>query len=382
MNDYYDMSKNEKRRGYSYHGYNGYGQNNQSRQLGRQRDYSNKNQIIPKIKHSNRNIILERLIEDKKSAFIPEQIMDILRRGTARIEFDGNKRFTSFFMKIEIKKEQHNFLLTCAHCITKNDIYSQKNISVIYGKINKEKKVQINLDKKKRFIKAYNSLDVTLIELLSEDNIPDKYYLYPDLNYKNKGFNNYENIQVYTAGFPEAEIYEKDRQMSTGKIKTIKDFEFEHTCDTRKGSSGCPIINYSGNVIGIHYGGDKDKGINYGYFIGAIIERIKKENITNLDLDNDLKNKNLNNFNKFNKMLKSGIQFMGPLLYDHQFLSYVQKFYQQPSNIEILKKMPIIKDNPTVIENLKDSNKFEEIMKKENVDNLLKKMGIELPEDN
>jgi hypothetical protein len=69
--------------------------------------------------------------------------------------------------------------------------------------------------------------------LQNEDNIPEKHYLYPDLNYKNKGYSSYENIQVYTAGFPSVEIYSKTRQMSAGKIiKLLDDYEFEHNCDT------------------------------------------------------------------------------------------------------------------------------------------------------
>jgi V8-like Glu-specific endopeptidase len=304
-----ENNKEGKKRGYSFKGYNQniqYDQNKEVRKA-QKREYSSTRKIRHKVnkpnKNSNRDIVLELLIDDKRPTFLPEQIMDILRKGTARTEFEDNKNkiFTSFFMKIELKKKQYNFLITCSHSITKEDIASKKIINVYYGKANKEKNIQIILDKSKRFIKVYEDLDVTLIELQKEDNIPDKYYLYPDLNYKNKGYSSYENIQVYTAGFPSVEIYSKTRQMSAGKIiQILDDNEFEHNCDTRNGSSGCPIINYSGNVIGIHFGGERNKEKNYGHFIGGIIERLKKEGIKCLD------NEILNHFN-MNNLIKPKI---------------------------------------------------------------------------
>ena len=67
--------------------------------------------------------------------------------------------------------------------------------------------------------------------------------------------------------------------MSSGIIKKIDENEnsFEHSCDTRSGSSGSPIVNSNNQVIGIHYGGNKDFTTNYGYFIGAIIDKLNLE---------------------------------------------------------------------------------------------------------
>ena len=67
--------------------------------------------------------------------------------------------------------------------------------------------------------------------------------------------------------------------MSSGLIKKIDENEknFEHSCDTRNGSSGSPIINNNSLVIGIHYGGDKNNTTNYVYFIGAILDKLNLE---------------------------------------------------------------------------------------------------------
>lgn len=383
-----ENSKECKKRGNSFKGYSQNYQNNQNTEIKRlqKREYSSSNKIRHKAnrpyKNSNRDIVLEMQVDDQRPTFLPEQIMDILRKGTARIEFEDNKNiiFTSFFMKIEIKKKQYDFLITCSHSITKEDISSKKIINVYYGKVNKEKNTKIILDKSKRFIKVYEDLDVTLIELQKEDNIPDKYYLYPDLNYKNKGYSNYENTQVYTAGFPSVEIHSKTRQMSAGKITAILDeHEFEHNCDTRKGSSGCPIINYSGNVIGIHYGGERNKEKNYGHFIGAILERLKKDGIKSFDKDM-INHFNVNNYNKAKNFIKTGLEFMGPMIYDPRFLNIAKNFYQDPNNLDLITKMPLFKDNPTAVkafENLKDPKIFDKIMKKENVDEALKFFDVE-----
>ena len=383
-----ENNKEYKKRGYSLKGYNQSNQYNQNKEVRRapKREYSSSGKYRHKAnkpnRNSNRDIVLEKLVDDQRPTFLPEQIMDILRKGTARIEFGDNKSiiFTSFFMKIELKRKQYNFLITCSHSITKEDIASKKIINVYYGKANKEKNIQIILDKSKRFIKVYEDLDVTLIELQKEDNIPDKYYLYPDLNYKNKGYSNYENIQVYTAGFPSVEIYSKTRQMSAGKIiKLLEDYEFEHNCDTRKGSSGCPIINYSGNVIGIHFGGERNKEKNYGHFIGAILERLKKEGVKSLD--NEILNHfNISNYNKTKNFLKAGLEFMGPMIYDPKCLNIAKNFYQDPNNLDLFKKMPIFKDNPTsvkVLDSLKDPKVIDDMMTKENIDKMLKILDVE-----
>jgi GTP-binding protein EngB required for normal cell division len=80
------------------------------------------------------------------------------------------------------------------------------------------------------------------------------------------------------AGYPADNIYEKERHISSGKIMSINGYEFEHTLDTRQGSSGAPICLFENvQVIGIHKGGDKIKPINYATFIGLIIDELEKE---------------------------------------------------------------------------------------------------------
>ena len=172
-------------------------------------------------------------------------------------------------MKINVQEINHNFLFTCAHSITKENINSKKTISIFYGKAEQETEKKIELDNNKRFIKCFidDDIDATIIEILPEDKIPENKYLYPDLNYIN-GFDNYINEKIiFTAGYPDMGIYKGEKHYSGGEIFGIKfdnddnnnnkNYHFYHKCSTKKGSSGSPLVNASLQVIGIHYGGNK-----------------------------------------------------------------------------------------------------------------------------
>jgi hypothetical protein len=151
-------------------------------------------------------------------------------------------------------------------------------ISISYGKKNEETTKKITLDKNQRFIRSFEPpIDAIIIEINDNDNIPDDKYLLPDLNYKN-GYDFYEGKGFFLAGYPAGENGE--RCISSSQIKSIDNYEFQHSLDTRAGSSGSPICLIDNKcIIGIHKQGDKEKPINYGIFIGYILDELeKKEN--------------------------------------------------------------------------------------------------------
>ena len=83
-----------------------------------------------------------------------------------------------------INEKARNFLMTCQHVIKEEFVEEKKDITLYYGKRTEEKKIEIKLDKNKRYIKCFQKpLDVTLVEILDEDNIKKDKYLEPDLNY-------------------------------------------------------------------------------------------------------------------------------------------------------------------------------------------------------
>ena len=189
-------------------------------------------------------------------------------------------------MKINFHEKNHNFLLTCAHSISKEDINSKITISIFYGRKKTEIEKKIKLDNNKRFIKCFidDDIDTTIIEILPEDEIPENKYLYPDLNYES-GFDDYINSEndIFTAGYFNTSENKYDIFYSKGQIISFKDGEnhqnFIHDCDTKIGLSGSPIVDSEKNVIGINLQNSNNEAGNNGVFIGAIIKKlVEKEN--------------------------------------------------------------------------------------------------------
>ena len=122
-------------------------------------------------------------------------------------------------------------------------------------------------------------MDITIIEIKESDLndiIKDIDYLYYDLNYKN-GYEQYLNMNIFTLQYPRGE-----ETYANGKIIEIinnnNKYGFLHNIKTDYGASGCPIIiPYTLKVIGIHRGGDLSKKINYGSFIGEILNETENE---------------------------------------------------------------------------------------------------------
>ena len=341
----------------------------------------------------------ECLIKGENPSLISESIIDKLCNSIARIEFKLNNQLkisTGFFIKLNIKKKQYKFIQTCEHSITQDNIDSKIIIDIYYGKVENETKFIIELDKNKRYIKAYKLLDTTLIEIIDKDNIPEDKFLLPDLNYIN-GFSQYKNQQVFTAGYPNVSIHKKEKHLSSGIIKRNGKKQFQHTCDTREGSSGSPLLNINNQVIGMHFGCDKKEENNFGTFIGAIIDQLncndeehedsKEEKTTNKKIEEEkhsnkkIEQKGNNkykkdieeydkNFKGFMKNYKKNTPLMNQLdsktlslMSDPIYIDHIKSIYSNPKLLEILSKFPqnkeifenkfsnLIQKNPEIIEN-------------------------------
>ena len=67
------------------------------------------------------------------------------------------------------------------------------------------------------------------------------------------------------------------KRTAFGKIKNIDRYEIIHTANTKKGSSGSPIVlKNDDRVLGIHKGAIEGKEKNIGIFIGDIVESLKE----------------------------------------------------------------------------------------------------------
>ena len=217
---------------------------------------------------------------DNQINYIPKEIKEKLSQTITRIQIE-NKISTGFFMKMNIQGKIHYFLLTSAHSITKENIDSKITISIFYGKAEQETEKKIELDNK-RFIKCFidDDIDATILEILPEDEIPENKYLFPDLNYKNGYQQYFNNIGIYSAGYyTNDDINKIDIFYSMVEILSYKDNNnfnnFIHDCEIKNGLTGSPLINLSKRVVGINsQNNDKNNPLNYGVFIGAIIDKI------------------------------------------------------------------------------------------------------------
>ena len=239
--------------------------------------------------------------------FIPESASDTLYNCIVKIviELGLNKTFaTGFFLKVILNIKKYKFLLTNFHVITKDLIDKGEIIKIYYGKKNQENEIKIRLEKTERIIQYFNfPVDVTFVEIIENDNIPENKFLFPDFNYKN-GYDFYREKNIYLAGYPT--IMNGDRCISSGQVKEIEEirefpgvFQLIHTLDTSSGSSGSPIClfdNYC--VIGLHKASEKGSNNNYGTFIGALFDKLdlnKKKEIKN-EKEKDKKEEKKNNY--------------------------------------------------------------------------------------
>jgi hypothetical protein len=188
-----------------------------------------------------------------------------------------NEFGTGFFIKLFKDDKELLCLMTNEHVIRKEMIESNEIIDIKY---NYEKKwMKIKLDEKERYILYNKEMDITIIEIISNDKIKDKYFLLPNINNID-----YINKDIYIVQFPEG----KKLSYSNGKIKDVNNFEIIYDASTKSGSSGSQIlIKNTTEVIGIHKQGSNKKKENYGTLINSIIQ-ILNDNKKDNNLDKNL----------------------------------------------------------------------------------------------
>ena len=222
---------------------------------------------------------------------------------------------TGFLLNFDIDQELFYCLISNEHVI-QNDIIQNNNIIINISYDLEFKEANIKLENKKRYMKSFTDidLDITIIEIIDEDNISKEYFLFPEL--ENKINNKLIDKMIYIPQFVKGE----ELMNARGKIKKINENEITHLANTENGSSGSPILlENSIKVIGIHKEGNKYEEEYYGDFIYPAINIIK----------NDIREKKKNgkyNIDEFKNNLPNGKR---------------TKYY---SNENILKEGNFIKD--------------------------------------
>ena len=133
------------------------------------------------------------------------------------------------------------------------------------------KKFTINLDKYERIIRTYEEIiDLSLIEIVKEDNVNEDYYLIPNYEYKGD-----IKDRIYIPGYPV--VSKGNLSYSNGSILQKDKYEISYDVSTDGGSSGSPIfLENTMGVVGIHKAGGMKK--NYGDLIYPILNILQNKN--------------------------------------------------------------------------------------------------------
>ena len=150
-----------------------------------------------------------------------------------KIEFGDNNFGTGFLIKL-IKNNQELFcLMTNEHVIKKEMIELKESIQVKYNY--EEISLKIKLDKNERFIKYDKKMDITIVEILENDNVDENIFLLPNISEIN-----FILEDIFIPQFPRG----SNLSFSKGKIKNMnmKCNELYYDASTISGSSGSPIF--------------------------------------------------------------------------------------------------------------------------------------------
>ena len=239
----------------------------------------NENEINEPIKINEINIknnrINECIIKDSSPLENVDRIISKVSRSICKIKIEtsfGTIKGTGFLLAFMIAQEKFYCLVSNEHVINKKLLNSDINIYISYD--SEFRSAYINLNNNKRYMKSFKDigLDITIVEILDEDNISKDYYLYPE--YEEWINNELINNSIYIPQYPGG----KGLMNAKGIIKEINKYEFTHLANTEPGSSGSPIfLENSIFVIGIHKQGNIKKTENYGDFIYPAINIIKDD---------------------------------------------------------------------------------------------------------
>ena len=177
-----------------------------------------------------------------------------------------------FLLKFVVGQETIYCLISYGNLIGKDIISNFDKISLFFN--NELISENIKFRRRKRYINNLIDIgvNITIIEIIKEDNLSNDYFLDAEYVISN---DNLINRKIY---MPHIELG-KELIAAIGKIKQINKYEFIYSisnqiCDP----SGRPLfLQNSHNIVGINKGSNKDLTEGYGYLINPIINIIKNK---------------------------------------------------------------------------------------------------------
>ena len=174
-----------------------------------------------------------------------------------------------FGFLLKFYKEQECFycLVSDGNVIKKGVINNNIEISMYFN--NELKTINLKDKKRNRYIKNLSDygLDLTIIEILDEDNISKDYFLWDENEIDN---NRLISSHIY---IPE---YIEGKELVIIKINK---YEFTFISNIKHELTGIPIfLENSYTILGIYKGANKEKTENYAYLIYPVINIITNYN--------------------------------------------------------------------------------------------------------
>ena len=208
-----------------------------------------------------------------------KEIVNQMEKCLCKIKIEPKIQGTGFPCRIPFPTEKKLLpvLITNNHIINEETLYEKdKKISI---KIENEKQKIINLNNRKKY--TNKDYDITIIELKKSDGIKNFLELDEEvINYiiKNDDTNeDYVDKTIYIIQYAEGILSASYGVLSGINESKDYNYNFRHTCCTKKGSSGSPILNLKNKIIGIHKGSDSNN-YNIGSFLNYAIKDFINEN--------------------------------------------------------------------------------------------------------
>ena len=182
---------------------------------------------------------------------------------------------SGFFCKIPFPTSLNLLpvLITANHNLKEENIIPGEKIDFLIN--NCEKSILID-ETRKTYTYEGEEGDITILEIKEEDGLEIESFL--DIDNSKNDFNpeDYKENNIYIIHFPNGQ----NVQSAIGIIRYAKENNEEifHTCDTKYGSSGSPIINMENyKVFGVHKGYLISLNLNIGTLIKNHIKKFYKK---------------------------------------------------------------------------------------------------------